>query len=104
MTPRSHGPRAPSAPQAFAAISELMVVLMAPLQLAMHGMRVVVLSGFYFQYVSRRYAASFWTQQAVAIISQKASGLFHHRYCPAPIGMLYDKLYLAIGWAAAKVR
>lgn len=90
--------------QAFAAISELMVLLAAPLQLAVHGFRVVVLTGFYFQYVSRRYAASFWTKQAVVVISAKTHGFFHHAYCPSPIGMLYDKLVVLIGSLAARVR
>ena len=43
-----------------------MVLLMLPLQLMMHGVRVLVLGGLYFQYVSRRHAASFWTRQAAA--------------------------------------
>jgi len=90
--------------QAFAAISELMVLLMTPLQLLMHGVRALVLGGFYFQYVSRRYAASFWTQQAVTIISSKVGGLFHHRLCPTAVGALYDKLVALIGSLAARVR
>jgi len=90
--------------QAFAAISELMVLLAAPLQVAIHGGRVVVLSGFYFQYLARRYVASFWTQHAVKILSEKAAGIFHHRYCPAPVGMLFDRLLALIGSLAARVR
>jgi len=90
--------------QAFAAISELMVLLVAPLQLAVHGFRVAVLSGFYFQYVSRRYVISFWTKQAVVVIAGKAHGLFHHRYCPAPLGALHDKAVGLIGSLAVRVR
>ena len=90
--------------QAFAAISELMVLFMLPLQLLLHGVRVLVLAGLYFQYVARRHAASFWTQQAVTIISQKVASLFHHRFCPSPVGMLHDKLVAFIGSLAARVR
>ena len=90
--------------QAFAAISELMVLLMVPLQLLLHGFRVLVLAGLYFQYVARRHAASFWTRQAVTIMSDKASGLFHHRFCPSPVGMLFDKLLALIGSLASRVR
>ena len=90
--------------QAFAAISELMVLLMVPLQLLLHGFRALVLAGLYFQYVARRHAASFWTRQAVTIISDKASGVFHHRFCPSPVGMLFDKLLALIGSLAARVR
>ena len=81
-----------------------MVLLMVPLQLMLQGFRVLILASLYFQYVARRHAASFWTQQAVTIISSKAASLFHHRFCPSPIGMLFDKLIALIGNLAARVR
>lgn len=90
--------------QAFAAISELMVLLMLPMHLLLHGFRLLVLAVLYFQYVARRHAASFWTRQATTILAEKASGFFHHRYCPSPIGALYDKLFALIVTLAARVR
>lgn len=90
--------------QAFAAISEVMVLVLAPLQIVVHGARVLVLTGFYFQYVSRRHANSFWTKQAVSVLSEKAQNLFHHRFCPGPVGMVFDKLLALVGNLAARVR
>jgi hypothetical protein len=90
--------------EAFAAISELMVLLMVPVHLLLHGFRLLVLTVLYFQYVSRRHAASFWTRQATTILAEKASGFFHHRYCPSPIGALYDRLFALIVTLAARVR
>ena len=90
--------------EAFAAISELMVLLMLPMHLLLHGFRLLVLGVLYFQYVARRHAASFWTRQATTILAEKASGFFHHRYCPSPIGALYDKLFALIVTLADRVR
>lgn len=89
---------------AFAAISEVMVGLSAPFTLMLHGVRTLIVSLFYMQYLFKRYHTSFWTQTAVTTLHDKAKGIFHHRFCPSPVGMLFDRLVLLIQKIAAWTR
>jgi len=45
----------------------------------------------YIQYLLKRYNKSQWTQLAVATLTEKADGVFNHRYCPGALGMAYSK-------------
>jgi len=90
--------------QAFGAVSEVIVAVACPLVVAANGLRSAVLAFFYFQYVARRYNSSFWTKQAVTALTEKLNGIFHHRYCPAPVGMLFDRLKGVVAMLADKVQ
>ena len=74
---------------AFAAVSEVIVCMMSPLVMVVQGARAAVLVFFYFQYVARRHAESYWTQQAVKALTDKADGeraprCVRSRLSPAP--------------------
>jgi len=94
---------------AFAAISEVMVGVTAPINIFMHGMRVLPVSILYVQYLFKRYnspsPSAWWTRTAVKALTERADSLFHHRFCPAPVGKLYEGakgLMLKFGSAYAR--
>jgi len=89
---------------AFAAISEVMVGVTAPITLLTHGTRVLAVSILYIQYLLNRYNNSHWTQLAVGALTEKADGAFHHRYCPSPVGAIYDRFKGGIASLAARLR
>jgi len=86
---------------AFAAISEVMVGITAPINLFMHGMRVLPVSLMYIQYLFKRYhspdGSAWFTRVAVKALSDRAESIVHHKWCPAPIGKLHD---MATGFIA----
>ncbi|KAL1525288.1 hypothetical protein AB1Y20_020150 [Prymnesium parvum] len=89
---------------AFSAVSEVIVCAMSVLVVMAQGLRAAVLAFFYFRYVARRHASNFWTKQTVSALHDKLSGIFHHRWCPAPVGMVFDRLKGLVALAASKVQ
>lgn len=87
---------------AFSAVSEVIVSCVSVLVIIAQGMRGAVLAFFYFRYVARRHATQYWTQQAVRALSDKLAGVFHHRWSPKPVGMLFDRIKSLVAMAAEK--
>jgi len=90
--------------QAFGAVTQVIVCLMSPMIVLAQGLRAGVLVFFYFQYVARRHSHDYFTQQAVTTLTENMNGIFHHKWCPSPIGMLFDRLKGLVALAATKVR
>ena len=87
---------------AFAAVSEVIVTFMGPPLVVVQGYRALMLSFFYFQYVSRRYKTSQQTQQVIGLLVEKADGMFKHPRVPAGVHGVYEKAKYYIGVAASK--
>jgi len=89
---------------AFAAVSEVVVCFMSPLVILAQGFRVAVVLFFYLQHIARRYESNFWTKQAVSQLTLKLDGFFSHRWCPAPVGMIYTRVKGVVGLAINKIK
>ena len=59
---------------------------------------------FFWRYLARRHAASFWTKQAVDILVERVRDLGKHRFVPAPIGGLLDAVVSTLSKVFAKLR
>ena len=88
---------------AFGAVSEVIVTFMGPMLVVVQGYRALLLSFFYFQYVSRRYKVNAQTVQVVGLFVQKADGIFKHRFVPAPLQAVYTRFKYFVGLAADKL-
>ena len=66
------------------------------------GMAMLTL--FFWRYLARRHAASFWTKQAVDILVERVRDLGKHRFVPAPIGGLLDAVVSTLSKVFAKLR
>lgn len=85
---------------AFGAVSEVIVTFMGPPLVLIQGYRALMLSFFYFQYVCRRYKTNEQTVHVVGLFVQKADGICKHRFVPAAVHPLYDKVKGLIRMAA----
>jgi len=88
---------------AFASISEVMVGITSPITCLLHGLRTAAAAFFYIQYLSKRYKTSWWHQTAVNTILEKVGHIFHHKYCPSPIGAVYDRIIGLLGKLISRV-
>jgi len=86
--------------RSFSAVSELIVAVMTPMLVAVHGARAGILAFFYFQYVVRRHRTNELTQQAVTLLNQQVTGMLSHRFVPGPFMVLYGKIKMLVGKAA----
>jgi hypothetical protein len=77
---------------AFAATSDLMTAISAPLTMLTHGLRAAVISVVYVQNVAKSYHTSWYHRTAVEAITQKMDGLMHHRRCPVIVSSLYARV------------
>lgn len=72
--------------------------------LALQGMRMGVLALVYFQYVVKRNRTNFMTKQAVTLLTDKAGQIFHHKWCPRPVGAAFDGVKKLVAKAASFVK
>lgn len=77
---------------AFAATSDLMTAISAPLTMLTHGFRAALISVVYAQHVAKSYHTSWYHRTAVEAVTQKLDGLMHHRRCPAILSSLYARV------------
>ena len=89
---------------AFAALSEVMVGAFLPFLAFVHGAKMAMLTLFFWRYLARRHAASFWTKQAVDILVERVRDLGKHRFVPAPVGGLLDAVVSTLSKVFAKLR
>ena len=73
-------------------------------QLVLHGVRAALVSFVYLQYVCKKYQTSYWTMTAVTMLYEKVKGVFHHRWCPKPLGALFDRIAGLVQKYAARSR
>jgi len=88
---------------AFGAVSEVIVTFMGPPLVVVQGYRALLLTFFYFQYVSRRYKSNPQTVQVVGLFVQKLDGVAQHRWVPPPVQAVYAKLKYFVGLAADRL-
>ena len=60
---------------AFGAVSEVIVAVMTPFLVFVHGYKMGVMAFFLFQYVARRYKTNRMTAETVGMLSQRIDGL-----------------------------
>ena len=65
---------------------------------------MAMLTLFFWRYLARRHAASFWTKQAVDILVERVRDLGKHRFVPAPVGGLLDAVVSTLSKVFAKLR
>ena len=68
------------------------------------GVRAALVSFVYLQYVCKKYQTSYWTMTAVTMLYEKVKGVFHHRWCPKPLGALFDRIAGLVQKYAARSR
>ena len=88
---------------AFGAVSEVIVTFMGPMLVVVQGYRALLLSFFYFQYVSRRYKSNPQTVQTVRLFVEKLDGICKHRFVPSPMQAAYDRIKYFVGLFAGKL-
>ena len=88
---------------AFGAVSEVIVTFMGPMLVVVQGYRALLLSFFYFQYVSRRYKSNPQTVQTVRLFVDKLDSFGNHRMVPGGFKNLYAKLKQLVALAADKL-
>jgi len=88
---------------AFGAVSEVIVTFMGPLLVVVQGTRAMLMTFFYFQYLSRRYRTNEQTVQVVRLFEEKADGICKHRLVPAPLQAGYDRVKGLIRFASTKL-
>ena len=75
-----------------------------PFLALVHGAKMAMLTLFFWRYLARRHAASFWTKQAVDILVERVRDLGKHRFVPAPVGGLLDAVVSTLSKVFAKLR
>jgi len=88
---------------AFGAVSEVIVTFMGPLLVVVQGTRALLLTFFYFQYLSRRYRSNEQTVQCVRLFEEKADSILKHRLVPPPLQAAYERLKGLIRFASSKL-